>query len=124
MASFARWLRSLLGSPWSRRRQAGARSRARHRPPLELLETRALLDGNSPPVLMPIDDRVLPHTWGAMPVDIVAYDPNGDPLTYSARLVGPSSPAVNYQLDQQLGLTSTGNYSTNFLGYQEKWLQG
>src|SRR5262249_54458031 len=29
-----------------------------------------------------------------------------------------------YQLDQQLGLSSSGDYSTNFQGHQEKWLQG
>src|SRR5205807_4330267 len=92
MAAFARWLRFLLGSPRSRRRGAVARRQVRHRPTLELLETRALLDGggNSPPVLMPIDDFVLPHTQGAMPVDIVVYDPNGDPPIYIARLIAQS----------------------------------
>src|SRR5438876_11048827 len=124
MPSFARWLRSLLGSRKPFRGQGRARRHARHRPTIELLEARALLDGNSPPVLRPIADCVLPHSAGAIPIEIVAYDPDGDPLTYSAQLVGPSAPAVDYQLDQRLGLTSTGNYSTNFLGYQEKWLQG
>src|SRR5262249_55975245 len=51
-------------------------------------------------------------------------DFNGDPLTYYAQVAGQTSVALNYRLDQQLGLTSNGYYYTNFLGRGEKWLQG
>src|SRR5207247_7459474 len=79
---------------------------------------------NAPPVLAALADQTMSHALDRVVVYVDASDANGDPLTYSARLVGQSSVALNYQLDQRLNLSWSGNYYTNFLGREEKWLQG
>ncbi len=47
---------------------------------------------------------------------------SNDPITITPHVV--YFPALAYQLKQQYGLTSTGNYYTNYDGYNEKWIAG
>jgi Subtilase family len=54
----------------------------------------------------------------ALPINHAA----NDPVTITPQVV--YFPALAYQLKQQYGLTSTGNYNTNYDGYSEKWLSG
>ncbi len=50
---------------------------------------------------------------------IQAVDPQGDSTTLSVT----AEPAASYW-DRELGLSSTGNYQTNWGGKKEKWLKG
>ncbi len=43
-----------------------------------------------------------------------------DPVTFSTQVIDLA--ALAFQLDQQYGLTSSGNYYTDEFGYNEKWL--
>ena len=67
------------------------------------------------------------YSYGAQGL-VAKLNPNyyADPsLLWSARSVPAIGlPVKAYNLDQQLGLSYTGNYYTNFQGHNEKWLQG
>src|SRR5262249_24374144 len=69
-------------------------------------------------------DQTMVHGEAPRTLTLDASDADGDPLTYSAQLQMTGLTGLAYQLDQQLGLSSSGDYSTNFQGHQEKWLQG
>src|SRR5262249_26838287 len=76
------------------------------------------------PVVASIADQVLRHGQAGTTLALNASDADGDPLTYAAQLRIDGLAGLAYQLDQQLNLTSDGNYYTNFQGNGEKWLQG
>jgi hypothetical protein len=73
---------------------------------------------NAAPVLSPIGDQTLSHEQGSLQVGLSATDADGDSLTYGAVL--PAQVAHN--LDQQLGLIFTGDFSLNYGGKSDKWL--
>lgn len=73
---------------------------------------------NSPPVLAPIDDRTIPSSQDVETVPLSATDPDGDPISFTA-----TAESLAYVLDQQLGLTFTGDYSLNWGGRDELWMQ-
>jgi Subtilase family len=72
-----------------------------------------------PPVLAPIANQTI-GLGGSVTVPLSASDPTGAPFTETATVV--DLPALAYQLNQQLGLSYTGSYYTDKLGYNEKWL--
>jgi subtilisin family serine protease len=85
------------------------------------LDLKAALDAVPRPlVLAPIANVAIP-SGGSAVVPLGATNPSGAPVTFSARII--DDPALAYQLDQQLGLTSSGNYYQNMDGYNEKWIQ-
>lgn len=73
---------------------------------------------NSPPVLAPIADRTIPSGQDVVIEPLSATDPDGDPIRLAA-----TAQSLAYVLDQQLGLTFTGDYSLNWGGRDEKWMQ-
>lgn len=75
---------------------------------------------NSAPVVDITGQTVKSGT--ARTIDLPATDADGDILTYSARIAGSAARA--YELDQQLGLRFGGDYYTNWVGAQEKWMLG
>jgi hypothetical protein len=82
---------------------------------------------NSAPVLAAIADQGMPVRQDAISLSLSAADPDGDRLTFTAAILPSNSssfPATAYDLDQRLGLYSTGNYLQNYCGGQEKWLRG
>jgi len=86
---------------------------------------------NVAPVLANIGDRTMSHNQDRLSINLSATDANGDPLSYSARIVTNAAPLadVAYQLDQQLGLYVTPdflakNYYYNARGAGEKYLMG
>ncbi|MCS7045021.1 MAG: S8 family serine peptidase [Gemmataceae bacterium] len=74
---------------------------------------------NAAPTLGPIGDVTLKRGQQAT-ITLKAFDPNGDPLTYSARVLPANAKA--YELDQRLDLNYAGSYFQNFQGLKEKWL--
>jgi Subtilase family/Bacterial Ig domain len=64
------------------------------------------------------DQAIVPG--GSAVVPLSASDPNGAAITFSAHIV--NLPALAYQIDQQLGLSTTGSYYLNKAGYNEEWL--
>ena len=75
---------------------------------------------NAPPVLQPIaNQKVAPG--GSLQVALSASDPNGNPISFSASVLG-SSTSQPFLLKQQLGLQYAGSYYTNIWGQNEKWL--
>jgi hypothetical protein len=77
-----------------------------------------LTTANQPPVLATIGDQTINSPTQNGIVSLSANDPNGDPLSYSA-----SAQSIEYQLDQTLGLSSSGgNEYLNWGGRNEKWL--
>jgi hypothetical protein len=81
----------------------------------------AVGQGNAPPTLAPIADRSL-QVGQTVQAPLVASDPENQPLTFTYKQI--YLPALAYQIDQQYGLTSSGNYYTNLQGANEKWLIG
>ncbi len=80
---------------------------------------------NTAPVLSPIGDRTMSAPQDAINVALNATDAEGDQLTFTAEVLPSSSLAGRaYELDQRLGLYSTGNYMRNLRGAQEKWMRG
>ena len=84
--------------------------------------------GNVAPVLSPINNLTM-KAGGTATVALSATDANGDPITYTAQVVGStgtsSGSSQAYQLDQQLGLTQpASDYFFNSWGQNEKWLLG
>jgi hypothetical protein len=72
----------------------------------------------APPVLATIGDQTMPMSQDALAINLVASDPNNDPLTFTT-----SAQSVEYYLDQTLGLNATGgNEYLNWGGRNEKWL--
>ena len=59
---------------------------------------------------------------GAQVFTLDASDADGDALVLTARAVAFNQEA--YDLDQQIGLSFTGDYQTNVWGASEKWLKG
>ena len=74
---------------------------------------------NRLPVLDPIADRSVPASQDVITVSLSASDPDGDALTFTA-----TAQSLAYVLDQQLGLTFTGDFYENYGGRQERWLLG
>jgi hypothetical protein len=57
-------------------------------------------------------------------IDLPAVDADGDALEYAATIhVHDPLARLAFDLDQQLGLRFTGNYSQNWGGANERWLQ-
>jgi len=80
---------------------------------------------NSPPTLAAITDRTMSTAQGAITVQLRATDANNDRLTFRAQVLPvPSPTGAAYELDQRLGLSSSGNYMQNYRGAQEKWMWG
>ncbi|MEQ1830145.1 MAG: CHRD domain-containing protein, partial [Pirellula sp.] len=69
-----------------------------------------------PPVLNPIADQTLPNGSVNAVINLVAIDPNNDPLTFSA-----TADSIERYLDQTLNLTFSGNEFLNWGGRNEKW---
>ncbi|HUG90136.1 MAG TPA: matrixin family metalloprotease, partial [Planctomycetaceae bacterium] len=85
--------------------------------------TRTVSVVNTPPQL-DLPNRDLAAGAGPLVIDLPATDADGDAVTYTAGFVtGDPLLALAYQLDQQLGLYSTGSYSVNWGGAGEKWMQ-
>ncbi|MEQ1828390.1 MAG: Ig-like domain-containing protein [Pirellula sp.] len=72
-----------------------------------------------PPTLNMIADRTLSSGYLNAIVNLVAMDPNNDPLTFSA-----SPQSLEYYLDQTLNLSFSGNEFLNWGGLNEKWMLG
>jgi subtilisin family serine protease len=80
---------------------------------------------NTAPVLSSPGDRTMPVRQDAITVQLNATDVEGDRLTYTAEVLPSNSLSGQaYDLDQRLGLYSTGNYLQNLRGGQEKWMRG
>jgi hypothetical protein len=77
--------------------------------------------GDSAPVFSPIGDQTI-SPGGTRVVSLVAFDPDNDPVSFSAHVVATGNSL--YNLRQQLGLTYLGSYYTNVWGQNEKWLGG
>jgi hypothetical protein len=72
----------------------------------------------APPVLSPIGDQTMPTSQDALQLNLVASDPNNDPLTFTA-----TGQSVEYHIDQALGLNGVaGTEYLNWGGRNEKWL--
>ncbi len=56
---------------------------------------------NAAPVFEPIGHRVMSHVEDTMTVELAAFDPDGDPLSYSATLFAPDG-SVEMQLEGNL----------------------
>lgn len=84
------------------------------------LDLKATLDAVPRPLTFAsiADQAIVPG--GSVVVPLTASDPNGAAITFSARIV--NNPALAYQIDQQLGLSTTGSYYLNKAGYNEEWL--
>jgi subtilisin family serine protease len=79
---------------------------------------------NGAPTLAAIADQSV-APGGTITISLSATDPNGDPLTYSANIVGQSTDSNQaYQLQSSLGLTALGSYYQNSFGLNEKWIGG
>jgi hypothetical protein len=72
-----------------------------------------------PPTLAPIANQAM-APGGSTTVALSASDASGSPFTVTAQLV--NLPALAYQINQQLGLSTTGSYYLNKNGMNEKWL--
>ncbi|MCI0682005.1 MAG: S8 family serine peptidase [Gemmataceae bacterium] len=77
--------------------------------------------GDGSPVLSAIPDQNI-SPGGSRTINLIAHDPDGDPITFAARIVGGDNSL--YTLRQQLGLTYLGDYYLNAWGHNEKWLGG
>jgi subtilisin family serine protease len=79
---------------------------------------------NGAPILAAIVDQSV-VAGNALTIGLSATDPNGDAISYSARVLGlPNDPDQAYRLRQSLGLYSLGTYYVNAFGLDEKWLGG
>lgn len=79
---------------------------------------------NSAPVIPAIANQNV-AAGGAVTVALSAIDPNNDPITFSARVIGFAADSGKaYQLKQALGLYALSSYFTNSFGLNEKWLGG
>jgi methionine-rich copper-binding protein CopC len=76
-------------------------------------------DPPAPPELAAIGNKTMPASQNTLQLNLVATDPNDDPLTFSA--VGQS---IEHHLDQTLGLTSVSGDYLNWGGRNEKWMSG
>jgi hypothetical protein len=76
---------------------------------------------NGKPTLAAIANQTL-QVGQTIYVPLQASDPENEPITFTYKQI--YLPAQAYQLDQQLGLTSSGNYYTNSRGANEKWMIG
>jgi hypothetical protein len=77
---------------------------------------------NGEPVLSPIADQTMRAGQDRITVSLSAWDPDGDPLTFSGRALEVGRDA--YDLDQYLGLNFPGSYYENGHGLGEKWMTG
>jgi subtilisin family serine protease len=77
---------------------------------------------NTAPTLAAIPNQTM-AAGGSLTLILHGSDPDNDPLTYSAQVIGAGNPQA-YQLKQQLGLTYLGTYYFNIWGQKEKWLAG
>ena len=73
---------------------------------------------NQPPVLTNPGSQSMPTTLDTLTVSLEAADADGDPLTFQADVH-----TGEYYFDRTLGLNFLGDYSLNFAGLNEKWLQ-
>ena len=77
-----------------------------------------LTTAQAPPVLSSIGEQTMPSSQDVMQLNLVASDPNNDPLTFTA-----TAQSVEYHVDQNLGLNGIGgNEYLNWGGRNEKWL--
>ena len=77
---------------------------------------------NAAPTLNAIADQTM-SADGRLTLSLSATDPEGDALTYSARVL-PGKEHLAYQLDQQLNWTYDGSYYTDVRGCGEKYIRG
>jgi hypothetical protein len=77
-----------------------------------------IVTAQAPPVLSPINDQTMASSQDTMQLNLVASDPNNDPLTFTA-----TGQSVEYHIDQALGLNGVGGGEyLNWGGRNEKWL--
>lgn len=81
--------------------------------------TVALAGAPLPPILNPIANQTLSSGQVNAVVNLVAIDPNNDPLTFSA-----TAESIERYLDQSLDLKFSGQDFLNWGGRNEKWLLG
>ncbi|OHB69193.1 MAG: hypothetical protein A2V70_02155 [Planctomycetes bacterium RBG_13_63_9] len=79
---------------------------------------------NQAPVLAAIADQAMSPATDSLTIALLASDPDGDPITFSAALFSEA-----YELDQELGLYAdqarlTNNYYYNYFGHGEKHILG
>lgn len=72
-----------------------------------------------PPALNPIANQSVSNGYSNVVLNLVAIDPDNDPLHYSGSLQ-----SIERYIDQKYNLSFSGNYYSNVGGLQEKWLQG
>lgn len=77
---------------------------------------------NDPPKLTPIDDQSI-AAGESLTIQIAALDPEQDAITYSAKVIGSEAEQLAFDLDQQYGFYSNGEYYENWGGLNEKWFQ-
>jgi hypothetical protein len=75
---------------------------------------------NSAPVIEDIDDATLFAGGQSVEIVLAATDADGDALTYSVSV----TENLAFELLEEHGLNSSGNYGLNWGGMQEKWLRG
>ncbi|MCY2986753.1 MAG: Ig-like domain-containing protein [Planctomycetota bacterium] len=85
--------------------------------------------GNGPPVLTEIGPRTLPipkdSTSNSLVISLTAYDPDGDPLVFTATGAQTGSAAVlAQQLDQNYRFVRAVSESFNRRGWNEKYFAG
>lgn len=86
-----------------------------------IIDAKASLSGkaNHTPQITPMSDLIIDEIDYNLAV--LAEDPDGDSLTYSAEV--DTIDSLAYNLDYSLGLWSDGEFYQNSWGLQEKWLR-
>ena len=80
---------------------------------------------NTAPVLEAISDTSASYLSASTDITLNTTDADGDTITYTVKLyTTDATKQLAYDLDQQLGLYTTGNYHQNRLGAREKYLMG
>lgn len=73
---------------------------------------------NQAPTIEAIDDQTMASGQLQLSVPLTIEDADGDPLQVHVSIVDPA-----YELDQQRGFFSDGDYHENWGGQQERWIQ-
>jgi hypothetical protein len=79
-----------------------------------------VINSNSAPVIEDIDDATLFAGGQSVEIVLAATDADGDALTYSVSVLEN----LAFELLEEHGLNSNGDYGLNWGGMQEKWLRG
>ncbi|MCB0360530.1 MAG: hypothetical protein KDD44_12865, partial [Bdellovibrionales bacterium] len=90
--------------------------------PATVTKTLHVQRDNLAPTLEPIDDRTAFWSTTETVVELVATDPDQDPITFEA--TAESASQLAHRLDQELDLSSDGNYYENWRGRGERYVRG